>query len=139
MKIKLLGTLALSSALLLTACGQDEKKEESKPKEEHKKESNQEKVNKKIEKEATEVDFVKHNGGEYKHEQPLKITDGKVKSVGENNLGMQTALINKENSLYNVVNYSNIDIKKGETYTFYGTNDLKNDEGHPTIDITSVK
>lgn len=37
MKIKLLGTLALSSALLLTACGQDEKKEESKPKEEHKK------------------------------------------------------------------------------------------------------
>lgn len=37
MKIKLLGTLALSSALLLTACGQEEEKEESKPKEEQKK------------------------------------------------------------------------------------------------------
>ena len=52
---------------------------------------------------------------------------------------MQTALIQKENSSYNVVNYADKDIEKGKTYTFYGTNDLKNDEGHPTIDITSIK
>lgn len=37
MKFKLLGTLTLSSVLVLTACGQDEKKEDSQPKEEQKK------------------------------------------------------------------------------------------------------
>lgn len=131
--------LLLASFLVLAACGNDDSSKADDKKSSQKKETKEEKKNKKIEKEATEVDFVKHNGGEYKHEQPLKITDGEAKSVGENNLGMQTALIQKENSSYNVVNYADKDIEKGKTYTFYGTNDLKNDEGHPTIDITSIK
>lgn len=92
---------------------------------------------------AVEVDFIKFNDSGYKHEQPLKISDGQVKSVGENELGMETALVQRKEkdgyASYNIVNWSDDKLKKDDTYTFYGTNDLKNEEGHPTIDVNSIE
>lgn len=90
MKIKLLGTLALSSALLLTACGQDEKKEESKPKEEHKKTTETKKSENKGSKNITEKekqeDIVetKDNTAQQVDQQPQQYTQQPVQSY-ENN------------------------------------------------------
>lgn len=90
MKIKLLGTLALSSALLLTACGQDEKKEESKPKEEHKKTTETKKSENKGSKNITEKekqeDIVEteDNTAQQVDQQPQQYTQQPVQSY-ENN------------------------------------------------------
>lgn len=90
MKIKLLGTLALSSALLLTACGQDEKKEESKPKDEHKKTTETKKSENKGSKNITEKekqeDIVetKDNTAQQVDQQPQQYTQQPVQSY-ENN------------------------------------------------------
>lgn len=131
--------LLLASFLVLAACGNEESKSEGKKETKSvDKESKKEDKNKK---QAVEIDFIKFNNSEYEHEQSLKITEGTVKSIGENDLGTQTALIQRKEDegyvSYHIVNYSDKDIKENQNYTFYGTNDLKNNEGHPTIDVTS--
>lgn len=90
MKIKLLGTLALSSALLLTACGQEEKKEESKPKEENKEttetKEKEKKGNKNITEKEKQEDIVetKDNTAQQVDQQPQQYTQQPVQSY-ENN------------------------------------------------------
>lgn len=104
MKIKLLGTLALSSALLLTACGQDEKKEESKPKEEHKKTTETKKSENKGSKNITEKekqeDIVEteDNTPQQVEQQPQQYTQQPVQSY-ENN---QTDTVPETSKAYGV-------------------------------------
>lgn len=102
MKIKLLGTLALSSALLLTACGQDEKKEESKPKEENKEttetKEKENKGNKNITEKEKQEDIVetKDNTAQQVDQQPQQYTQQPVQSY-ENN---QTDIVPETSKAY---------------------------------------
>jgi len=138
------------SALLLTACGGEEKaapKEETPAAEEKEatdkvaetKGPSQEELNEKLKAEAIKLDFVAANGGEVAKDTKVTIT-GKVTNINEEGVGGTFTVTTTEGDgygMFTVKNFTLKDVTMDSEVTVYGTFDGKDELGAPSI-IASI-
>lgn len=139
------------SALLLTACGEEEAtpKEETPAAEEkgatdkvaETKGPTQEELNEKMRNEAIKLDFVAANGDEV--EKDTKVTiNGKITNIAEEGVGGKFTVTTTEGDgygMYSVVNLTLKDVSLDSEVTIYGTYDGKDDMSAPTIIATIIE
>ncbi|MGK0575555.1 hypothetical protein [Macrococcus capreoli] len=143
--------VSCTSYMMSTSTESNEEKKEAekqnenrvkKMKEDNKKEDAE--LNKKLDaaKDINQADF---DNKVYKHEQAIKIQNGKVNGVAVNELGMQTAIVSMYDNnnvvvgTYPIVNYSDVKLENNKSYNFVGTYDLKTNDNEPSLDIWRVK
>ncbi|MGK9044911.1 NADH-quinone oxidoreductase subunit J [Mammaliicoccus vitulinus] len=80
---------------------------------------------------SKEIDFDKYNHETYDHNQLLKITNAKVNKISNSEAGNKVVEVTKGNgkdkASYFIIDYDHKNLKEGQTYTFYGKEDLKYD------------
>lgn len=140
------------SALLLSACGEEEKatpKEETPAAEEkdaadkvaETKGPTQEELNEKLKAEAIKLDFVKANGDEVAKNTKVTIT-GKVTNIAEEGVGGTFTVTTTENGgygMFSVKNFTLKDVTKDSEVTVYGTFEGKDDLGAPSINASIIE
>ena len=149
--MKKLFYISALSALLLTACGEEEAapKEET-PAAEEKEASDkvaetkgptQEELNVKMKAEAIKLDFVAANGDEVTKDTKVTIS-GKVTNIAEEGVGGTFTVTTKEGDgygMFSVYNLSLKDVSMDSEVTVYGTYNEKDDLGFPTIIATIIE
>ncbi|MGE8037687.1 hypothetical protein [Lysinibacillus sp. NPDC093692] len=130
------------SALLLAACGEEEKTAaEEKDAADKVAETKGEKLNKKLKAEAIKLDFVKANGDEVKQYSKVTIS-GKVTNITEEGVGGTFTVTTTEDGgygMFSVKNFTLIDVTKDSEVTVYGTFEGKDDLGAPLIHATIIE
>lgn len=80
---------------------------------------------------SKEVDYDKYKHETYNHNQLLKITNAKVNKISNSEAGNKVVEVTKgtgeDEDSYFLIDYDHKNLKEGQTYTFYGKEDLKYD------------
>lgn len=80
---------------------------------------------------SKEVDYDKYKHETYDHNQLLKITNAKVNKISNSEAGNKVVEVtkdgDKQEETYYIIDYDHKNLKEGQTYTFYGKEDLKYD------------
>lgn len=94
---------------------------------------------------SKEVDYKKFTNGEYSHDQLLKVSNAKVNKISDSSVGDKIVEVSKgsgqNKESYFIIDYDHKQLEKGQTYTFYGKEDLKYDDNSQlhSLNVTTVE